>query len=335
MVSRLRKSVLPSIIPRLVPVFGGKLVCGHTPPDQGDNVHFFEFCEFVKGSFRESFALATKEWSEHSIFTDALRHIFFVPLVHSLYFLGEVGFSVLDIKPDNIRINEKNELVFTDLGLGVVHSPQFGRKVPLVLKPRNRTNPTQYSSTVRGKKLNGFNGQLHFFTAHDIMQMNDSNHQSYPCLGVGTKGLSDNSKRGLQNKRTKKEHIEKSDAVAEDMFQVAMTLLRYFNKPTSEDWQEKAVSAVNDGIDAMTNFMLKGKKNQGGGLPQPTAMRRYADLFCKWISHDRAPPGVRGAGGSPASATAAPAGGGAAATKGRPAADLLSCRVCGAGRTCP
>ena len=86
--------------------------------------------------------------------------------------------------------------------------------------------------------------------------MNDSNHQSYPCLAVGTKGLSDNSKRGLQKP---KEHTEKSDAVAEDMFQVAMTLLRYFKKPTSEDWQEKAVSAVNDGIDAMTNFMLTGK----------------------------------------------------------------------------
>jgi hypothetical protein len=66
-----------------------------------------------------------------------------------------------------------------------------------------------------------------------------------------------------------------------------MTLLRYFNKPTSGDWQEKAVSAANDGIHAMTNFMLSGKTNEGGGVPQPTALRRYADLFCKWIGDDR------------------------------------------------
>jgi hypothetical protein len=90
------------------------------------------------------------------------------------------------------------------------------------------------------------------------------NKQPFPCLGVGTKGFSDNSKHGLKKSRMGG-YIEKSDAVAEDNFQVAMTLLRYFNKPTSGDWQERAVSAANDGIDAMTNFLLSGKTNEGGG----------------------------------------------------------------------
>ena len=289
MKSRLRNTVLQNIIPKHVSVCGGKFICGHTSPNEEDKVHCFEFCEYVEGSFRERFALEANEWSENFIFTDEFRYKIVLPLVHSVYFLGKVGFSIFDIKPDNIRINEKNEFVYTDLGLSVVHPLQSVDQIPPVLKPLNRIKPTQYSSRVCGKKLNGVNGQLHLFTAHDILVLNRShfeNKQPFPCLGVGTKGFFDNSKRGLQKNRMGG-HIEKSDANAEDMFQVAMTLLRYFNKPTSGDWQEKAVSAANGGIDAMTKFMLNGKKNQGNGLPQPTAMRRYADLFCKWIGDDR------------------------------------------------
>ena len=50
------------------------------------------------------------EWSENFIFTDEFRYKIVLALVHSVYFLGKVGFSVLDIKPDNIRINEKMSL---------------------------------------------------------------------------------------------------------------------------------------------------------------------------------------------------------------------------------
>ena len=223
------------------------------------------------------------------MYTDEFRNKIVLPLVHSVFFLGKVGFSVLDIKPDNIRINEKNELVYTDLGHSVVHPLQSVDQIPRVSKPLNRIKPTQYSSRVYGKKLNGVDVQLQFFTARDILDMNRSyfeNKQPFPCLGVGTKGFSDNSKHGLKKSRMGG-YIEKSDAVAEDNFQVAMTLLRYFNKPTSGDWQERAVSAANDGIDAMTNFLLSGKTNEGGGVPQPTALLRYADLFCKWIGGDR------------------------------------------------
>ena len=288
---RLKNSVLPNIIPKLVEGFTGSYVCGHTPPDEKGYVHFFEFCEFVEGSFREKFSHQAKKWSENKSLTDEIRCKLFLPLVHSVYFLGMVGFSVLDIKPDNIRINEKNEFVFTDIGLSAVFPYQTCKKVPEV-KWLNRKQSTKYCYGKSGKKLNG----LRLFTEAEILVFNRSHcdQQSYPYLGAGTEGFYDQSECGLRNIIRKGGKIEESDAVAEDMYQVAMMLLRYFNKPTSilsgNDWQEKAVEAANSGTDAMMNFMYNPggmQENPVGGAPRQTAMQRYADFFCKCLGDVR------------------------------------------------
>jgi hypothetical protein len=50
------------------------------------------------------------EWSEVNMYTDEFLNKIVHPLVHSVFFLGKVGFSVLDIKPDIICINEKMSL---------------------------------------------------------------------------------------------------------------------------------------------------------------------------------------------------------------------------------
>jgi serine/threonine protein kinase len=283
-----------NLIPVNIEIFNNKSAfCGHTAPDSENRAHFFYCCEFADC---KSFALRCRyfqeAWRDTGTITEEFR-CFVLRFLETIDLLHGQNLSILDVKFDNFGFDKEGYIVVVDFGFSISFSFKLGgdnfgcRSAPdvacLHIK-KSRAYPRNCLMRQKNRSDAGtfFFSKDEFGKCRDALLRDPEHGGKLWCLGIGTRTYYDESSSGLRQSKAKV--ISKDKALAEDAFQAAMFMIRFFRPPKpGEDNYYNMVSEASSSLEKMKKFLTPGNSV----VQQDVVFTRWATLFCRALGPTR------------------------------------------------
>ena len=280
----------------------GTSFAGTTLADAQGRVLSFLFCEFVEKDFANTFAHHAELFQATGKFDDTLRLECFRPFLLAMYQAHTMGYYILDIKPNNVRIGENGRVVFTDLNLGHYFSEVKGgpNAAPCLLTRKCTTLLEQDHAAATGRQRRLKKGMLQGrrpkrdgrfvpITRADFRAFWQKLTHGLADLRGGARDFQDprmtakakDQRRNLIVGARALKEFDRKWALGTDIYAAYTTLLLLLTKKKGEafsDWRERATEAIQDGSDGIQKLFL-ASMNPGVIVQQELALAKMVDLF--------------------------------------------------------